>query len=135
MPIVSGMPKDTIEAEDPIASTMNMFQMLMEDYKNRVKMDPTMPPVEASLGSLREAFAGRRNPLSPWALWYHHAGYKEVWDKHLEDPELQEEDQRIRRGGHREGVVEGVRQAREGLPAEGDVRVWARIRCGAIAAA
>ena len=115
--------RTSIEAENPIASTMNMFQMMMEDYKNRVKMDPTMPPVEAALGSLRELLRAAGTLSPPWALWYHHAGYKEVWDKHLEDPNCKKKISEYAEEAHREGVVEGVRAAREGLPAEGDVRV------------
>jgi hypothetical protein len=35
---------------------------------------------------LRELLRAAGTLSPPWALWYHHAGYKEVWDKHLEDP-------------------------------------------------
>lgn len=86
MPLVSGMPKETIEAEDPITSTMNMFQMMMENYKSMMKMDPSMPRVEASFGSLRELLRAAGILSPPAFLWYYHAGYKEVWDKFLEDP-------------------------------------------------
>ncbi len=86
MPLVSGMPKETIEADDPITATMNMFQMMMENYKTQMKMDPSMPRVEASFGSLRELLRAAGILSPPAFLWYYHAGYKEVWDKFLEDP-------------------------------------------------
>ncbi len=86
MPLVCGMPKEVLESDDPILGTMNMFGMMMEDYKARFKMDPTMPPMEQAFGSMRELLrtAGILSP--PAFLWYYHAGYKEVWDKFLQDP-------------------------------------------------
>ncbi len=86
MSAVSGMPKQLIESSEPIAAVATMSQLMMEDYKTRLKMDPTMPPVEAANGATREALKAS-GVLTPGAfLWYRHAGYKEVWDKYLEDP-------------------------------------------------
>jgi DMSO reductase family type II enzyme molybdopterin subunit len=86
LPLVAGMPKDVIESENPILGTMNMFQMMAEDYKMRFKMDPTMPPMEAALGSMRELLRSAGILSPPAFLWYYHAGYKEVWDRYLQDP-------------------------------------------------
>src|ERR1035437_10162183 len=84
MAAVSGMPKQVIEAENPIAAAATVTQLMMEDYKPRLKMDPTMPPVEAANGATREGLKGF---LTPGVfLWYRHAGYKDVWDEHLHDP-------------------------------------------------
>jgi anaerobic selenocysteine-containing dehydrogenase len=86
MSAVSGMPKQLIESSEPIAAVATMSQLMMEDYKTRLKMDPTMPPVEAANGATREALKAS-GVLTPGAfLWYRHAGYKEVWDRYLEDP-------------------------------------------------
>ena len=75
-----------LETGDPLLHAMNMMQKIQEDYRTYFKMDPTIPPAEAALGALREGLR-MGNTLSPpvW-LWYHHAGYKEVWDKFLDDP-------------------------------------------------
>lgn len=86
MPLVSGMPREVLESGDPVLETMNMFQKMMEDYKTQFKMDPTMPPMEAALGSMRELLRSAGILSPPAFLWYYHAGYKEVWDKYLEDP-------------------------------------------------
>jgi steroid C-25 hydroxylase alpha subunit len=83
---VSGMPRQLIEEEDPVGAVATMSQLLMEDYKTRLKMDPTMPPVEAANGALREALKSSGVLKPPVFLWYRHAGYKEVWEKHLDDP-------------------------------------------------
>lgn len=86
MTAVAGMPKQIIESEQPVAAAANLSQLMMEDYKTRLKMDPTMPPVEASNGATREGLKAS-GVLTPGAfLWYRHAGYKEVWDEHLHDP-------------------------------------------------
>jgi len=86
MTAVAGMPKQVIESEQPVAAAANLSQLMMEDYKTRLKMDPTMPPVEASNGATREGLKAS-GVLTPGAfLWYRHAGYKEVWDQHLHDP-------------------------------------------------
>ncbi len=86
MAAVAGMPRQIIESGQPVLAAATMSELMMEDYKSRLKMDPTMPPVEAANGAVREGlkFSG---VLSPGAfLWYRHAGYKEVWDKYLDDP-------------------------------------------------
>ncbi|MFZ0888393.1 MAG: molybdopterin-dependent oxidoreductase [Candidatus Binataceae bacterium] len=86
MAAVAGMPKQLIESNDPISAVATMSQLMMEDYKTRLKMDPTMPPVEAANGATHEALKGA-GVLTPGVFfWYRQAGYKEVWDKHLEDP-------------------------------------------------
>ena len=83
---IAGMPKQVIESSDPIAAAATLSQLMMEDYKMRLKMDPTMPDVEAAFGAVREGMKAS-GVLTPGAfLWYRHAGYKEVWDKFLEDP-------------------------------------------------
>jgi DMSO reductase family type II enzyme molybdopterin subunit len=86
MSVVIGMPKSVLESENPIAESGNMFQMLLDDYRNRVKMDPTMPPYETASGGLREALRFGATLAPPIFLWYHHAGYRQVWDRHLDDP-------------------------------------------------
>ncbi|HSR56854.1 MAG TPA: molybdopterin-dependent oxidoreductase [Candidatus Binataceae bacterium] len=86
MSAIAGMPKQVIESAEPIAAAATMSQLMMEDYKMRLKMDPTMPPVEAANGAMREGLKAS-GVLTPGVfLWYRHAGYKEVWDKFLEDP-------------------------------------------------
>ena len=86
MSAIAGMPKPVIESAEPIAAAATMSQLMMEDYKMRLKMDPTMPPVEAANGAMREGLKAS-GVLTPGVfLWYRHAGYKEVWDKFLEDP-------------------------------------------------
>ncbi len=86
MSAIAGMPKQVIESNDPIAAAATMSQLMMEDYKTRLKMDPSMPAVEASGGAMREGMKAS-GVLTPGVfLWYRHAGYKEVWDKFLEDP-------------------------------------------------
>lgn len=86
MPLVAGMPKEVIEAPDPVLAALDMLQKMNEDYKIRFKMDPTMPPMEAALGAMRELLRNAGILSPPVFLWYYHAGYKEVWDKYLEDP-------------------------------------------------
>jgi DMSO reductase family type II enzyme molybdopterin subunit len=86
MAAVSGMPRQVIESEDPVSAAATLSQLMMEDYKTRLKMDPTMPPVEMANGATREGLKAS-GVLTPGAfLWYRHAGYKEVWDKFLDDP-------------------------------------------------
>lgn len=86
MAAIAGMPRQIIESSHPISAAATLSELMMEDYKTRLKMDPTMPPVEAANGAVREALKAS-GVLSPGAfLWYRHAGYKEVWDKYLEDP-------------------------------------------------
>jgi DMSO reductase family type II enzyme molybdopterin subunit len=86
MTAVAGMPKQVIESERPVAAAATLSQLMMEDYKTRLKMDPTMPPVEAANGATREGLKAS-GVLTPGVfLWYRHAGYKEVWDQHLHDP-------------------------------------------------
>ena len=86
MTAVANMPKQIIESAQPVAAAATLSQLMMEDYKSRLKMDPTMPPVEAANGATREGLKAS-GVLTPGAfLWYRHAGYKEVWDKFLDDP-------------------------------------------------
>ena len=84
--VVGGMPREVLESGDPVLHAMNMSQMLQEDYRTQFKMDPTMPAPEAALGALREGVRNGATLAPPVWLWYHHAGYKEVWDKFLNDP-------------------------------------------------
>ena len=86
MPMVAGMPREIIESDDPILESQNLLQKMAEDYKNQFKMDSTMPPVEAAFGSLRELLRNAGILSPPVFLWYYHAGYKDVWDRHLNDP-------------------------------------------------
>jgi DMSO reductase family type II enzyme molybdopterin subunit len=83
---VGSMPPEILESDDPIGGALNTTQKLQEAYKTMFAMDPTMPVLEAAQGMLREGMK-TTGTLSPPALfWYYHAGYKDVWDKHLEDP-------------------------------------------------
>jgi steroid C-25 hydroxylase alpha subunit len=83
---IANMPKPVMESSDPVAAAATLSQLMMEDYKMRLKMDPTMPDVEAAAGAVREGLRAT-GILTPGAfLWYRHAGYKEVWDEFLEDP-------------------------------------------------
>ncbi len=84
--VVGGMPKEVLESDEPILHALNLTQKLQEDYRTQFKMDPTMPPQEAALGALREGLRASSTLAPPVFLWYHHAGYKEVWDKFLDDP-------------------------------------------------
>ncbi|MFZ0245653.1 molybdopterin-dependent oxidoreductase [Candidatus Binatus sp.] len=84
--VVGGMPNEVLETGDPLLHAMNMSQKIQEDYRTYFKMDPTIPPAEASLGALREGLRMGGTLAPPVWLWYHHAGYKEVWDKFLDDP-------------------------------------------------
>lgn len=86
MPMLSGLPKDILESSDPILFAMNMMGRAIEDYKMRFKMDPSMPLVEAAFGALREQLKSAGTYSTPIFFWYRHGGYKEVWDKYLEDP-------------------------------------------------
>jgi hydrogenase assembly chaperone HypC/HupF len=86
MPMVSGLPKEILESADPILFAMNITGKLIEDYKMRFKMDPSMPLVEAAFGALREQLRANGTYATPIFLWYYHGGYKEVWDRYLEDP-------------------------------------------------
>ncbi len=86
MPMLSGLPKDILESSDPILFAMNMSGKLIEDYKMRFKMDPSMPLTEASFGAVREQLRSAGTYSSPIFFWYFHGGYKEVWDKYLDDP-------------------------------------------------
>jgi steroid C-25 hydroxylase alpha subunit len=82
---VGSMPNEVLESEDPMVHAVNMSQKIQEDYRTQFKMDPTIPPMEAALGVLREGLRMSGVLAPPVFLWYHHAGYKEVWDKFLED--------------------------------------------------
>ncbi len=86
MPMISGMPNEVLEAESPIAEGLGFLLKLIEDYRDRMKMDPTMPMVEAIYGAFRE-FLKMSGVLGPPAFfWTRHAGYKDVWDEQLDDP-------------------------------------------------
>jgi DMSO reductase family type II enzyme molybdopterin subunit len=82
---VSSMPPEVLKTADPIGSALNLTQKLQEAYKNYMAMDPTMPPLEAAQGALREGLKSGGTLSPPALFWYRHAGYKEVWDKYLED--------------------------------------------------
>ncbi len=83
---IGAMPRQLLETRDPIMTAIDLSQKLQEDYRTHFKMDPTMPPAEAALGAMREGlrFVGTLAP--PVFLWLYHAGYSEVWDKYLDDP-------------------------------------------------
>jgi steroid C-25 hydroxylase alpha subunit len=82
---VGSMPNEVLESGNPLVHAVNMSQKIQEDYRTQMKMDPTMPPMEAALGVMREGLRMSGVLAPPAFLWYHHAGYKEVWDKFLED--------------------------------------------------
>ena len=86
LPVVSAMSREVLEGDNPIAGAINMYQQMLEDYKTHKKMDPTMGPVETAHGGIREMLKAGGTLAPPAFLWYHHAGYKEVWDKFLDDP-------------------------------------------------
>ncbi len=83
---VGAMPKQLLEGRDPIMTAVNLSQMLQENYRTHFKMDPTMPPAEAALGAMREGLRSTGTAAPPVFLWLYHAGYREVWDKYLTDP-------------------------------------------------
>jgi len=83
---VGSMPKEVLETTSPMVWAVNMSQKIQEDYRTQFKMDPTIPPMEAALGVVREGLRMSGVLAPPVWLWYHHAGYKEAWDKFLDDP-------------------------------------------------
>jgi DMSO reductase family type II enzyme molybdopterin subunit len=84
MPVLSGLPEHVVKAPNPILAALGFMMQSMQDYRQKVKMDPTMPPVEASFGIIREMM---KNILAPPIFhWSRHCGYREVWDKYLDDP-------------------------------------------------
>jgi steroid C-25 hydroxylase alpha subunit len=84
--IVGAMPAEILETGDPLLHAFNMVQKIQEDYRTQFKMDPTMPPQEAALGAMRVGLRATATLAPPVFLWYHHAGYKDVWEKFLDDP-------------------------------------------------
>lgn len=86
MPSVTSMPREVLESADPMLETINLMQQANEDYKTRVSMDPTMPPMEAAAEAQRAGLRQSGTVSSAVWLWYYHSGYREVWDKHLDDP-------------------------------------------------
>ncbi|MFA7269281.1 MAG: molybdopterin-dependent oxidoreductase [Sterolibacterium sp.] len=84
--LVSGMPKDILESEDTLGDALTFLQKTVEDYRDRVKMDPTMPPVEAVYGAYTMMLKGAGTLSPPAYYWLNHCGYKDVWDKQLDDP-------------------------------------------------
>ncbi len=83
---VGSMPEEVLQTAAPMVHAINMSQKIQEDYRTQFKMDPTMPPMEAALGVMREGLRMSGVLAPPVWFWYHHAGYKEVWDKFLKDP-------------------------------------------------
>ncbi|MBK5230331.1 MAG: molybdopterin-dependent oxidoreductase, partial [Thermoleophilia bacterium] len=86
MPLVSMMPNEILESEDPVGMSLSLLLMLIEDYRERVKMDPTMPYTEAVFGAFRELMKSANTLAQPVHYWMRHAGYRDVWEKHLDDP-------------------------------------------------
>ncbi|MFA7268748.1 MAG: molybdopterin-dependent oxidoreductase [Sterolibacterium sp.] len=84
--MVSGMPKEILESENPLGDALDFLSKSIEDYRDRLKMDPTMPPIEAVYGSYRQLLKAAGTLALPVYFWYHHAGYKAVWDALLDDP-------------------------------------------------
>ena len=84
--MVSGMSKDVLESEDTLGDALAFIQKFVEDYRDRVKMDPTMPPIEAMYGAYTTLLKGAGSLTPPAYYWYNHCGYKDVWDKQLDDP-------------------------------------------------
>ncbi|MBI4898448.1 MAG: molybdopterin-dependent oxidoreductase [Actinobacteria bacterium] len=87
MPLVSMMPKEVLENPDPVGTALSLLLMLIEDYRERVKMDPSMPYTEAVFGALRELMKVAGTLAQPVHFWMNHAGYDEVWKEHLDDPD------------------------------------------------
>jgi DMSO reductase family type II enzyme molybdopterin subunit len=85
-PIVAGMPKEILEDDDPMGKTLQLLLMMIEDYRDRMKMDPSMPFTEAAFGAFRELMAMAGVLAPPAHFWMRHAGYREVWDEQLDDP-------------------------------------------------
>ncbi|MBI5309415.1 MAG: molybdopterin-dependent oxidoreductase [Actinobacteria bacterium] len=86
MPIVAGMPKEILEDPDPMGKTLQLLLMLIEDYRERMKMDPSMPLTEAVFGAFRELMRMAGVLAPPTFFWMNHAGYRDVWDEQLDDP-------------------------------------------------
>ncbi|MBI4897122.1 MAG: molybdopterin-dependent oxidoreductase [Actinobacteria bacterium] len=86
MPIVAGMPREILEDPDPMGKTLQLLLMLIEDYRERMKMDPSMPLTEAVFGAFRELMRMAGVLAPPTFFWMNHAGYRDVWDEQLDDP-------------------------------------------------
>jgi DMSO reductase family type II enzyme molybdopterin subunit len=86
MPIVGGMPREILEDPDPMGKTLQLLLMMIEDYRERMKMDPSMPLTEAAFGAFRELMRMAGVLAPPHFFWMNHAGYREVWDEYLDDP-------------------------------------------------
>jgi DMSO reductase family type II enzyme molybdopterin subunit len=87
MPLVAMMPSEILESEDPVGGALKLLLMMIEDYRDRVKMDPTMPYTEAVFGALRELMKSAGMLAQPVHFWRDHAGYRDVWREHLDDPD------------------------------------------------
>lgn len=87
MPLVSMMPSEVIENPDPLGTALRLLVMLIEDYRERVKMDPSMPYTEAVFGALRDLMKTAGMLAPPIHFWLNHAGYRAVWDEQLDDPD------------------------------------------------
>jgi len=85
--MVSGMPKEVLDSESPLEDSLDFLQKAVEDYRDRLKMDPTMPPIEACYGAYTTLLKAAGSLAPPAYYWYNHCGYKDAWDKHLDDPE------------------------------------------------
>ncbi len=86
MPLVSGMPKEILEDPDPMGKSLALLLMMIEDYRDRLKMDPSMPFTEAAFGAFRELMAMAGVLAPPVHFWMRHAGYRKVWEEQLDDP-------------------------------------------------
>ena len=86
LPVIAGLPDDILKQADPVMGCFLYIMRLFDDYRTQTKMDPTMPPVEAAFGALREFMKDSGILAPPIFYWFYHGGYREVWDKYLEDP-------------------------------------------------
>jgi DMSO reductase family type II enzyme molybdopterin subunit len=87
MPLITMLPKEIIEQEDPFGIALNLILMLIEDYRDRVRMDPTMPHNEAVYGAFRELLKMSGVLAPPAYFWLRHAGYAKVWEEFVDDPD------------------------------------------------
>ena len=123
MPMLSGLPKEILESPNPIMWAMNMSEKLIEDYKTRVKMDPTMPPVEAGFGAIRGATPSQRHIRDSDLFLVLPRRLQGGLGQASPRPAHQQEDQRVRRGSSGKRLVEGIRPSRARYHAAGNLRL------------
>ena len=66
---VGSMPKEVLESTAPMVWAVNMSQKIQDDYRTQFKMDPTIPPMEAALGVVREGLRMSGVLAPPVWLW------------------------------------------------------------------